>query len=239
LRLALLLEPPTVKYLPKPWPPRWPYYTELFGVAVVVLLCLSGRRLHGSAARAAWFGSALAALGYLPSSSLFFPLTRFLADTYLYLPLLGLGLIFGAFLDSLAARATSKRVRPLLQIAPWLLCCALVPAFLNSAARFSDDLALWSHAMKRFSHPRVCREYANAVALQNGPLLGLAAIDACIARDGDKLFVKNRGLLLSLIGRRDEALVWLRRAQRSAPGDPAIERAIEALTHAKKSAPAR
>jgi hypothetical protein len=213
LRLALLLEEPTVKYLPEPWPPAWPSSNELFALAGAALLGLVLWRLRGTQARAVWFGTALAVLGYLPSSSLFFPLTRFLADTYVYLPLLGLGLVFGALFDALVQRVASARLRPTLRAVPWLLCCALVPAFLGSSARFADDLALWSHAMSRFSHPRVCREFANAVARQEGPLQGLAAVDACIARHGDRLFLKNRGLLLNALGRRAEALEWLRRAQ--------------------------
>ena len=228
-RIALLWEEPTAKYIPAPWPPPWPGSVEIASGLLLALLALALLRIRGPAQGAVRFGAAFAALAYLPSSSLFFPLSRYLADSYLYLPLLGLGLVLGGALDH-AQQLSGARVQRLCRLAPWLLALALAPAFVLSSARFADDLALWSHARGRFpNHPRVCREWSNAVFTERGPALGLQAIDTCIAEFGDALFVKNRGLALAQVGRYAEARIWLERAAKTAPGDSTIARALGAL----------
>jgi protein O-mannosyl-transferase len=234
-RLALLWEEPTAKYLPSPWPPSFPSGSELTAVLLLVLVALAALRISGPARRAARCGASFAALAYLPSSSLFIPLSRFLADSYLYLPLLGLGFVLGAALDH-ADQLASARVQRLTRAAPWLLALVLAPAFVLSSARFASDLALWSHARGRFPHhARVCREWSNAVLAERGPHPGLAAIDTCIAEFGDALFVKNRGLALAATGRYPEARTWLERAAKTTPSDPSIGRAIAQLKRAEQA----
>jgi hypothetical protein len=114
---------------------------------------------------------------------------------------------------------------------PWLIGIMLVPAFLAASARFSSDLALWAHARGRFPHhPRICRQWSNAVVEEVGPSEGLVTIDACISLFGDELFAKNRGLVLVRLGRFAEAQAWLRRAYLRDP-DPAIAKLLSAVDH--------
>jgi hypothetical protein len=234
-RLALLLEPPTVKYAPTPWPPPFPSSAELTALGLLAGLALALGWLRGAPRRVGCFGALLAGLGYLPSSSLLVPLTRYLADSYLYLPLLGLGLVLGALLDQ--ARARAPRLGRLLAATPWLLGLTLAPAFLLSSARFADDLALWSPARARFPHhPRICREWSNAVVEQRGAEPGLSAIDRCIAEFGAALFVKNRGIVLARLGRFEEARVWLLRARERTPQDATISRYLAHLPSASPGA---
>jgi len=96
---------PTVKYFPSEWPPLHPGQTD---AALVVLVISFGSAIfvcRGALRRIALFGAAFALLAYLPSSSLLFPLTRYLADAYVYLPLMGFGLVLGARADRGTSRA--------------------------------------------------------------------------------------------------------------------------------------
>jgi hypothetical protein len=230
--LALFAEEPTARYAPSPWPPAFPGKADLAGIALllavaaVLWFCRSERR------RAACFGASFAALTYLPVSSLLIPLTRYLADTYVYLPLIGLGIMLGATLDEAHARLPNLR-EGWFRSTPWLAGIALLPLFLTSSGRFQSDLTLWTHARERIPHhPRVCRQWANAAYKSGGAAVGLAALDACIADFGPNLFEKNRGILLAQLGRTEEAREWLRAAARKAPSDPVIQRYLQQLENA-------
>lgn len=234
---ALLLEEPTAKYVPQPWPPSVPSAVDFAALGLLVLLALACARLRGQTQRAAVFGALFAVLTYLPSASLFFPLTRYLADSYVYLPELGVGIVFAAIFERMRGLASARLV-PILTAMPWAVGVLLGASFLLSSARFSDDLSLWSHARGRFPHhARVCRQWANAVVSAKGPSAGLDAIDQCIAAFGDALFVKNRGIALAQLGRFGEARDALERARRDAPQDPVIARylrEIETLQRAQE-----
>jgi protein O-mannosyl-transferase len=200
LSLVLFWEPPTAKYLPTPWPPAFDPRVDLSPLLVAMVIAAALHLLRGAARRVALFGVIWAAASYLPSSGALVPLTRFLADSYLYCALIGLGWLLGAILDGVA-EATAGRWRRLSAALPWLTAAALMPAFLVSSERFVDDEQLWAHTMRRFpDHPRVCRQWANGVAYARGAVHGLAATDSCIARFGPGLFIDNRALLLSRIG---------------------------------------
>jgi hypothetical protein len=212
LSVLFLWEETTAKYLPAVWPPVFTPRVDLAPFLCLALLALALRftRARSQLQRVVLFGAAWAALTYLPSSGLFFALTRFLADSYLYLPLMGVGWVAAAVFDRVRELASTQVARIVLATA-WACALALVPCFVRSSARFADDERLWSHALARFpQHRRVCRQWANAVAQGRGPEAGLSATDACIARFGAELFVRNRALLLTRLGRQEEALAWLR-----------------------------
>jgi len=205
LSVVFLWEEATAKYLPV-WPPGFTPRVDLAPLmaAVIGALALYCTRSRPVQRRVVVLGVAWSLLTYLPSSGVFFPLSRFLADSYVFLPLMGAGWIAGALLDSL--RAGSRAV---IGVA-WACALALVPCFLISSARFADDERLWLHALQRFPHHRrVCRQWANGVARMRGPEAGLQATDACIERFGPELFVRNRAVLLGRLGRTDEARDWL------------------------------
>jgi tetratricopeptide (TPR) repeat protein len=227
--VMLFAEEPTARYAPWPWPPRFPGTADFAGLAL--LLAVMGALLfcRGERQRPARIGAAFAALTYLPVSSLLFPLTRYLADTYVYLPLIGMGWLLGALLDEARARFAGVR-EAWFRALPWLAGVALAPLFLVSSARFESDLALWAQARARFpQHPRICRQWSNAAYKREGAALGLAALDACIADFGPELFEKNRGILLAQLGRTDEAREWLRAAARKSPSDPVIQSYLQQL----------
>jgi len=228
LRLLLGLMEPTAKYLPLPWPPPFTPGVDLLPLLAAAGAALGLRWLEGPQRRAAGFGLLWAVLGYLPNSNLIL-LARYVADSYVYLPLIGCALYAGALADGLCARL--PRLMPLLRVAlPLLVLLACLPAFRHSQARFRDDRALWTHTLRRYPYnPRVCRQWANAVAKDEGPAQGLRATDACLKQFGDALFAKNKGVLLGRLGRFDEARSWLERARERNPGDPSVRAALANL----------
>jgi protein O-mannosyl-transferase len=201
LRVLLLWEETTAKYIPAVWPPVFSARVDLVPPLCAACVVLALWFTRGS--RVVVLGAAWALLTYLPSSGVFFELSRFLADSYLYLPLMGAGWVAAGVFDHALGL-----LRPALRrVVMWLPCAcalALAPAFVVSSARFADDEALWTHALGRFpGHRRICRQWANAVADKRGAEAGLAATDACIARFGPELFARNRAVLLGRLGRHD------------------------------------
>ena len=214
LRLLLGLEEPTAKYLPQPWPPGFVPMVDLLPFVAVAAFWACRHTLPRSARSALRFAGCWMGLMYLPSSNLL-PLARYLADSYVYLPLVGAAWWFGLLVDGLLhtlPERESVRAR-VLALLPALLVAALcLPAFSRSQARFADDEQLWSHALARFPHPRVCRQWANGVAYVHGAEPGLEATERCIAQFGDSLFVRNKAVLLTRLGRDSEARAWLEHA---------------------------
>lgn len=212
LRLLLGLEEPTAKYLPSPWPPG--FVASVDALPVLTLLAAGALLacMPHKPRRAASFGLVWAALTYLPNSNLL-PLVRFLADSYVYLPLVGAAWFLAATADALAHWVARISPRPALALRvglPLAFVLRVVPPLAASQARFHDDLALWQHARGRYPHnAHVCRQWANAVAKLRGGEPGLEATDSCIAAFGPRLFVRNRAVLLEGLGRAQEARAWL------------------------------
>jgi hypothetical protein len=226
LDLLWLWQEPTAKYVPSPWPPPFTPLVDLAPLLAAALFLLIDRRLDPERRRIARFGALWAALTYLPNSNLI-PLARYLADSYLYLPLFGIGLIVAAAISGESAPPPFARLRPLVPIA---MIALLGPLLLASSARFQNDETLWAHAFARYPNSaRICRQWANGVATGRGPKAGLIATDHCIEQFGPDLFAKNRGLLLAETGQTAEAARWLMRARAAHPDDESLPRYLQAL----------
>jgi tetratricopeptide (TPR) repeat protein len=146
-----------------------------------------------------------------------------------YLPLIGAAFCCGALVDALAHRF--ERLGPFLRYAlPLVVLAICTPAFVRSQQRFIDDPTLWGHALQRYPYnARLCRMWANGIAKQRGPALGLSATDRCMSVFGDELFAKNKGVLLGRLGRFDEARTWLERARELRPSDASVRAALANL----------
>jgi protein O-mannosyl-transferase len=228
LDLLFLWRETSVKYVPSPWPPGFTPSVDLAPLLAAVLAGASAI-LPRELRRVAGFALAWAAAGYLPSSNLV-PIARYLADSYLYLPLIGCAFWLGAAADGVAALWPVARPR-LTWLAPALLTLLLAPLLWTSTARFQNDETLWAQALSLYPNSaHICRQWANGVNLVRGPAPALIATDHCIERFGPGLFVKNRGILLAQTGRRDEAERWLRRAQLANPEDRSLQRYLDALS---------
>jgi hypothetical protein len=225
LRLLFGLEEPTAKYLPQPWPPGFVPALDLLPLAAAGAAGLLMFTLPEKQRRCFGFGLLWAVSCYLPNSNLI-PLARFLADSYLYLPLVGAAWCAGALVD---AGLELVRSQWLQYAPPLIVVLACLPGSLHSQSRFADDEALWTQALRRYAHPRVCRLWANGVAKRRGPAGGLQATELCMREFGDSLFAKNRAILLARLGRFDEAREQLEREQRKHPEDAGVRRALEDL----------
>jgi Flp pilus assembly protein TadD len=60
----------------------------------------------------------------------------------------------------------------------------------------------------------------------------LQATEQCVDRFGDELFAKNKGVLLGMLGRFDEARSWLEGAQQRHPHDEGVRSALANLAQA-------
>lgn len=168
-------------------------------------------------------GLTLALLAYLPASNLV-PLRRFVADSYLLVPLLGLALAAGAALCRLEARL-SRPLRVLLRGGVGIYLVGLWLLSLGQVAIWSDSTALWSHQMRIDGRsPQVCRMLANAHAEAGELHRAEATYRACGARFGPELFDKNLAIVLFLQERYGEATQLLRRVLARSPDDPTAHR---------------
>jgi protein O-mannosyl-transferase len=216
LAIAIGIEPPCVRHflatVPPPFSARFDLLPALVGAAVLVLARLRVLRTLSLVALA---GSLFA---YLPSSGII-PMRRFIADSYIYPALPGLGLAVAALVSVLLARLRTRGT---------LLRRTLVPAVaiglgllaIPSSGRFRTTSDLWADAMDRYpDHWQPCRNWAVALQEIGGPERTLQATDLCIARFGLERFEKNRAIALFDLGRKDEAAEWMHRALVRDPSD--------------------
>jgi protein O-mannosyl-transferase len=218
LAIATGLEPPCVRHLlatvPPPFSPRFDLLPAGAALGVFILT-----RLRNSALRALSLAAAATALfAYLPSSGLI-PMRRFIADSYVYPALPGLGLAVAAVFENLLASVQSRFA---------LLRRALVPAVaiglgllaIPSSGRFRTTSDLWADAMEHYPDLwQPCRNWAVAMQEIGGPARALEATDQCIARFGAANFEKNRAVALFELGRKEEAADWMRRALAREPNE--------------------
>lgn len=239
LRLVALLEEPTAKYLPRTmaFDPR----VDLVPVAFAAVAFGLVRWLPSARRPVALLGLAWAVGAYLPSSNLL-PLTRYLADSYVYGSMLGVGWVLGACFDHWVAGA-GRHARALAAGVPLVAAALLGMLTVASSGRFRNSLTLWSHVAERYPDDyRVCRNLALAwydVATAREALRG---VDRCIARFGPEHFEMNRAEALYLLGRLDESEWWFRRVEvrRRASGasaDPRVGHYLGRIASRRSAAP--
>jgi protein O-mannosyl-transferase len=189
----------------------------------------------GGLAWAAWrrspafSGLALAALAYLPVCGAA-PLTRQYADSYLYLPLAGLGLAVAAGISAVPPRLRAPVPRRGLAAA---LAAALAAGVVllaglcaGQGALWQDGVTLWSGAWTRFpDSPQVCRNLGNAhlFGRRDQPGKAAAVYRHCIDVLGQRpFFLKNLAIATARTGDAAAALPLLDEALGQRPGDPAL-----------------
>jgi tetratricopeptide (TPR) repeat protein len=212
LSLLLGIEPPCVQHLTEVFPPPFTARFDLLPVLVAALVGLGLWRLRGRPRRIAAAALSCSLLAYLPSSGLV-PIKRFIADSYVYPVLPGLGLALGLLVEELPWRLGRRLLVPALAVGLGLL---VMPA----SGRFRTTRDLWADARERYPDSwRMCRNWAVAMQEIGGPGRTLAATDECIAKFGADNFEKNRAVALFELGRREEAAEWMRRALARDPRD--------------------
>ena len=217
LAIVTGIEPPCVQH-PVELPPRFTARFDLLPIAVVGVAVALLRQLRRPARMTASLAIAWAVLAYLPSAGLV-PMRRFLADSYVYPALPGVGIALGVALTDLLGRAPDglRLVRSL--FVP-IVAVGLALLAVPSSGRFRDTASLWADAMERNpSSWQMCRNWAVAMVEVGGPTKSLAATDTCIERFGRQHFEKNRAVALFDLGRTDEAALWMRQALDHNPRD--------------------
>jgi tetratricopeptide (TPR) repeat protein len=217
LAIIVGIEPPCVRHLvalPPPFTPRFDLL-PLLAVATAAGLWRFVDRPARLVVASALAGSVFA---YLPSSGLV-PMRRFIADSYVYPVLPGLGVALGVALGAALARRPGQLRLVRLALVP-ALAVGLGLMAIPSSGRFRTTSDLWADAMEHFPNDwRMCRNFAVAMLEIGGPAKSLAATDQCIERFGPANLEKNRAVALFELGRLDEAGAWMRRALDRDPND--------------------
>lgn len=220
LGLALFVQHPLAKHIPLTMPPRFDAAVDLLPVGAGLLAWLWIRRAHSLRSLPIRAGLLFAAVGYLPSSGVV-PLVRYLADSYVYLPLVGLAWLVGAGAEGIGSRLGRAWA--------WGLGGAAAAALLfgatTTAMAWHDSVALWATVYERYpDSPQVCLNFGNAFFEQGKPQTALALYERCSRQFGPQHFAKNRAVALFTLGRYAEAEPILRDLAGRFPEDLVIRK---------------
>lgn len=204
------------------------------GIGVLVLGGLTIATLVGllTAAslgrHAAWFGLAFALVTYIPNSGIV-PLNRGYADSYVYLPLIGLVMALGPAARGLMDMADT-RLRPLTTVAALVGVLALGLTAGARAGTFRDGVALWSATYRSLpDSPQVCRNLGNAYVYgrRHEPANAVRVYEHCIATLYDRtFFLKNLAIATWMTGELDDAMKLFHEYGRARPGDRTIDKYV-------------
>jgi hypothetical protein len=232
LGLVVGVQTPCVKHLPSSWPLRFEPAVDLLPVAAAAVVALGALALpRGDHRRLRTYGAALAwaGLSYLPSASLI-PLTRYLADSYTYLPLAGLALAVGTVLDGLDVDRWRAPVRRVCLVLLGLALGLLGVSARRASRHWQDDVALWGHAHTRYPREyRICRNLGNAYVASSQPDIALELYESCAARTGREPFEKNIAIALFAMGRRDDARRAFLELAEKRPADVVVRKYLRLL----------
>lgn len=214
LRLAVA---PTVlrpKYVVAP--AGWGVY-ETAG-ALAIALVAGGLLWRRRVAAPIGAGLALFVCSYLPVSGII-PLRRYVADTYMTLPLLGLliacgGLIVQPFWPRSRLLAVSGTA------AGFALLAMLATITTLQLPIWRDSVPLWRHTLAFHpDHPKICRMLGHAHNERGEHERALLVYRRCSARMGLRPFAKNLALTHFMLGHDDQAERFFRWLAVHRPGE--------------------
>lgn len=223
-----MLEPAMARHVPESMPPPLSPLFDLLPLvwlvlaAAVIVLLGEGRR------RRAAYGFALAILAYLPSSSLI-PLKRYVADVYLYLPLVGLGLVAGLVVGRLEERMAGRQRKLALLSGLALTGALLVTLTAEVSSHWKNGIALWGRDYRLYpDSPETCRNYGNAFYL-DGRLEDALALYTRCSRMDPEFFIKSIAITLFHLERYEESRRLFRQIAAREPNDPAVRHYLPLL----------
>jgi hypothetical protein len=231
LGLIALVQRPAAKHLVEQ-PPRFDAAVDLLPIAFAIVVVLVARRLVEARRDAAKAGLLFAALSYLPSSNLI-PLVRYLADSYVLLPLAGLSWTLGAIVEATADGLKDRSRAARLACAGGGLVALAVLASSSFAhlATWRNGVALWSDVTAtQPASPNVCRLLGNAYNEASAPERALMQYRACADRFGPEMFDTNIAITLVELGRREEARAAFAAVLARHPGDEKALRYLDLLS---------
>lgn len=190
---------------------------DALGLAAIVGLAFVLWRHRRQPRHPAALGAALFISAYLPVSSLI-PLTRFIADSYLLLPLCGLALMIGAGLKHLRWHATPYFYRVMLGLTLLFMAASSLISW-RQASIWSSAPSLWTHQRAHYAGPQVCRMLGQAYNEVGAHQRALRTYRSCAARYGTGLVENNLALTYYFLGRFEQAERHFRRILARKPTD--------------------
>lgn len=196
-------------------------------IALVVLLHPKTRR--GIPALA----TALIVAAYLPSSNLL-PLRRFIADTYLFLPMVGVSVLV-----TWALHQTGKSLQSHLRIPALLGVIVLLGGlgFLTyqQVGVWKNSATLWKHSYKFHPNsPKLCRMLGMAYNETTQNKKAAATYEHCIKKFGPRLYRNNLGITYAMMQEWDKAEAQFRAILRKNPNHRRARYFLRMIQHQKK-----
>ena len=163
------------------------------------------------------FGVMLFVFAYLPVSNLI-PLQRFLADTYVFLPMTGLAVCVAFILERLYLSSKDTVWRSLRIVLVCLLLCGMTLSWFQ-ARIWRGSPSLWAHTIQFHFHPRVCRSLGHAYIQAIQYDKAILTYKLCMKHFGMGLYTNNLGLAYFLKRDYQKAYEIFLRIQKDNPRD--------------------
>jgi tetratricopeptide (TPR) repeat protein len=210
-------------------------------VGLLALLGLAVLLVHPRFRRSvAAYGAAMFLAAYLPSSSLV-PLKRYLSDTYLFIPLVGVAVMMAgalAWLHGATLRLSAPWLRLLARASSVVPLAVLATLALVQTGFWRDSEAIWRRAM-RF-HPDnaiVCRMLGEGMIENGQPARAVQVYRGCISRFGLGPYANNLAIAYFLMGDFPRARDLFQGIAQRRPGDPRAHKYLRLIADAEQRAP--
>lgn len=225
LGLLFFLQTPLAKHIPATVPPAFEPSVDLIPILFLLIVGLFARvRKTGMERERVWAGLVWAGLAYIPNSNLL-PLNRLLADSYLYLPLVGMAIVCASGIEFVIPRMR-RQTMILLGVAVGTASLAgLWVATTQAIHPWRDGVSLWTRVDATYpDSPQVCRNLGNAYFSRNDLPRALERFELCMRRFGPEHFEKNIAITLYGLHRTTEAAAIFQRLSTRFPDDPVIQK---------------
>jgi hypothetical protein len=190
----LLIVYPDPVIEPSPW-------LKALGLCALAAIAFGAVRMRR--APALLLPALIALATYLPTSNVL-PFARTMSDSYMYVPLAGMALLFGAWLARRFAVAGARASR--LAVAVAAVALALAASTSAQLPRWRGGAALWEPVVRR--HPRLAtahRLMGDEFVWSGRPDLAVEPYRRAFALDYDRRFLLEYGTVLSMAGRLADA----------------------------------
>ncbi len=200
-------------------------------IALIAILALSfllwrAKRSQKLALLLAWL-----ILAYLPTSNLI-PLTRYVADTYAFFPMLALSGLLAFALQQLTLKIPLA-FRKWMFFLSFLLIFFLSSRTILQIPHWRSPIALWKYSYHLTKHPRNCLMLAHAYATLDFNEKTAQTYQYCIQQHGKRLFAVNLGIIYFILKKYQKAKPWLTWAWITT-GDPRAARYLKLIEYIER-----
>jgi len=210
-------------------------WTLVLGGGVIVM-CIVAITMVAIRRSPAWFGVSFALLSYIPNSGIV-PLNREYADSYVYLPMIGIALATGPVVKSMFLRA-GRTVSVNVAVAGACILILLAVTSFVHAGIYRDGVALWSHVYREFpDSPQVCRNLGNSYLYSKRmePDNAMRVYEHCVKTIGKRrFFLKNMAIAAWMDRDFDKAQALFEEYRAVRPGDRTIDKYVETIHDARR-----